>query len=369
MGGICQQVILPPSLLPKRVWAQSIVCKYLVLIPPATMATFLEPKLKDIVKHAGGNLVSMSAGMKLREPSRSWSAPEAETAPVHFLYHVPKCAGRTIDRHLAAALPRPTYHRIRKRRGLGRFITRYDATNLPDPRRAKVVGGHHIGISLDSIFGGRPVKRSILLRDPASHFVSYYNYRMTRYISEGLQPYGIEIAYGATQRNFITHYILKNFLELSWARIARLSDDDKYDLANAFLAKFWFVGDYQLCDELIAALGKGFGIPARATPRNTVEELVQNVGWMPVTMERLPSRVIAEIRAENVLDQRLWETWREVRHETNAVRPVGLDRRASSFISHEASRFVNQILRRIQRRWGSFDDAVPVMQGDPAAPA
>ena len=58
----------------------------------------------------------------------------------------------------------------------------------------------------------------------------------------------------ATQRNFITHYILRNFLELPWSRRARLSDDEKYDIVNAFLATFWYVGDYRLCDDLVAAL-------------------------------------------------------------------------------------------------------------------
>lgn len=303
-----------------------------------------------------------------QSPARSWPVSEAGSPPVHFVYHVPKCAGRTIDRHLAVALPKSAYLRTRKRRGLGRFVTRYDSARLPDPRTAKVVSGHFLGLSLDALFSGRPVKRSILLRDPASHFVSYYNYRMMRYIAEGLQPYSLEVAYGATQRNFITHYILRNFLELSWARIASLSDSDKYDLVNAFLATFWFVGDYRLCDDFIAALGGRLGISVDATPRNTLAELVRSVGWTPLTMDRLSPRAIADIQAENAIDQRLWETWHEARHDTSSVRPRAFKAQSSSFISDEASRFVNQILRRVQRRWGSFDDApVPVMQGDTAA--
>jgi len=266
---------------------------------------------------------------------------------------------------------------MRKRRGLGRFITRYDRTGLPDPREAKVVGGHYLGISIDSLFAGRPIKRSLLLRDPAGHFVSYYNYRMARYISEGLQPYGVDVAYGAMQRNFITHYILRNFLELSWVQIASLSDSDKYDLVNAFLSTFWFVGDYRLCDELIATLGGKLGIPPSATPRNTCAELVRSVGWTPITIDRLPARMHADIRSENALDQRLWETWRKARHDTGAVRPLPLKAPSSSFVPSEASRFVNQILRWIHRllrwihrRWGSFDPApVPVIHGDPATPA
>ncbi len=305
----------------------------------------------------------MSTVTKLQSPARSWSSRELESSPVHFVYHVPKCAGRTIDRHLAAALPKSAYHRLKKRRGLGRLLTRYDSAHLPNPRSAKVVGGHFLGLSLDPLFAGRPIKRSLLLRDPASHFVSYYNYRMTRYISRGLQPYGVEVAYGATQRNFVTHYILKNFLELSWLQIASLADTDKYDLANAFLATFWFVGDYRLCDDFLAALGSRLEISANATPRNTLAELVQNVGWTPVTMGQLSPRMVADIVAESSIDQKLWETWREVRHDTAAARPRPLERHASNFISSEASRFVNQILRRVQRRRGRFDAPVPVMQG------
>lgn len=301
--------------------------------------------------------------------ARSRAADEAGS-PVHFIYHVPKCAGRTIDLHLALALPQSAYHRTRKRRGLGRFITRYDRTNLPNPNQAQVVGGHYLGISLDQLFAGRRIKRSILLRNPASHFVSYYNYRMARYISEGLQPYSLDVAYGATQRNFITHYILKYFLELSWARIASLSDAEKYEIANAFLATFWFVGDYRLCDDFVAGLSNRLGISATATPRNTLAELVQGAGWRPLTMDRLSPRMIADIQTENAIDQRLWETWRDARHDTSSVRPLALNARSSSFISDEASRFVNQILRRVHRRWGSLNPApVPVLRGDGATPA
>lgn len=291
---------------------------------------------------------------------------EAEAKPVHFVYHVPKCAGRTIDRHLEFALSRPAYHRTRKRRGLGRFVTRYDHAHLPDPRETKVVSGHFLGISIDPLFGRRLIKRSVLLRDPASHFASYYNYRMTRYISEGLRPYGVDVAYGAMQRNFIAHYILKNFLELSWGQIASFSDNEKYDLVNAFLSTFWFVGDYRLCDDLIATLGGKLGISTDATPLNTLADLVQRVGWAPLTTDRLSPRMVDDIRSENMIDQKLWETWRDARHDTSAVRPAALESGPSSFISSEASRFVNQILRRMQRRWGSFEAPVPVMQGDPA---
>ena len=327
--------------------------------------------MKGIVKHAGGSLGGMSVGVMSLRSNQLSAAQGTDAASVHFVYHVPKCAGRTIDRHLTQALPNPAYHRMKKRRGLGRFATRYDPTDLPNPRRTKVVGGHYLGISVDPLFEGRYIKRSLLLRDPVSHFVSYYNFRMARYIAGGMRPYGVDVAYGATQRNFVTHYILSNFLELTWADMASLSDQDKYDLVNAFLANFWFVGDYLLCDEFIDSLGDRLGTSASAsaTPHNTLAELSRVAGWTPLTLDRLPSDTIEGIKAENAIDQRLWETWREARHDTSAVQPRPLEARASSFIGNEASRFVNQIMRRMQRRWGVFDAPVPVMHGDRATPA
>lgn len=197
------------------------------------------------------------------------------------------------------------------------------------------------------------MKRFILLRDPASHLVSYYNFRITRYLSQGLQPYSFDVAYGATQRNFVTHYILSNFLELPWWRIALMSEQDKYDVVNASLANFWFVGDYTLCDTLVAKLGDALGVSGRAVARNTHKARADNAGWQSLVLDDLSAADIAQIRRENLLDQRLWETWREAGHDVRSVRPRALTERTSpDFVSTEATRFVFQLMRRAQRRWG-----------------
>jgi hypothetical protein len=295
----------------------------------------------------------MSVAIASRSSVQASVRPDGRA--VQFIYHVPKCAGQTIDRHLSALLPN-AYHRLRKRRGLGRLFRRYDLVRMPNPEATKALGGHFIGISLEPLFAGRGIERSILLRDPMSHMVSYYNYRMMRYISQGLQPYGFATAYGATQRNFITHYILRNFLELSWARLARLSDQEKYDLVNAFLATFWFVGDYTLCDDLVAALGRKLGIARMAERKNTQAEWECRVQWEPLSADNLSRGAIAQIERENLLDQRLWETWRDVGEDTHSVRPRALcGTGRSSFLANEAVRFVNQLTRRFQRRWGHFE--------------
>jgi hypothetical protein len=280
----------------------------------------------------------------------------ASGLPVHFIYHVPKCAGQTINCHLAAALPTKSYYRTRKRRGAGRFfLTRHYHDDMPDPRSLRVIGGHYLGISIEPLFQGRAVQRSMLLRDPVSHIVSYYNFRMMRYIKAGLRPYDFELAYEATRRNFITHYILRNFLELSWLSLAGLSDEDKYDLVNAFLSGFRYVGDYTLCDDLIAMLAGELGIARTAPKRNTRAEWLRRVRWTPLDIEDLTPGAVARIRQENLIDQRLWESWREVRAETQSVRrlPLGTSARSKRF-SHGAQRLVSQITRRIHRRFGTL---------------
>lgn len=290
----------------------------------------------------------------MRSPCPVQAVAQADSPPVYFAYHVPKCAGRTIDRHLATNLPDDAYFRIRKRKGASRFLLpRYELCGMPHPSRLRAVGGHFLGMSLESLFTGRPVKRFILLRDPASHIVSYYNFRMSRYLSQGLRPYSFEVAYGATRRNFVTHFILSNFLELPWWRAALMSDQDKYDVVNALLANFWFVGDYALCDNLVAALGKALDISGKAVVRNKHVARTGSANWRSLALNDLPAGPIAQIRRENILDQRLWETWRDAGHDVRPMRPRALMERTSpDFISTEATRFVYQLMRRAQRRWG-----------------
>ena len=296
----------------------------------------------------------------------------ASNVPVHFIYHVPKCAGQTIDGHFSSVLPGSAYYRTIKRRGPGRFLfTRHDLSKLADASRTRIVTGHYLGVSLDARFADRAIKRSVLLRDPVSHSVSYYNFRMMRYITEGLCPYSFKLAYEATQRNFITHYILRNFLEVSWPRLAQMSDEDKYDIANAFLASFWYVGDYRLCNEFIADLGRELGIPGRAQARNTLADWQRQVQWEPLTVGDLSASDVARIRQENQLDQRLWETWRDARHEAASVRPIPLGSRPQSgFLGNELRRAVSQVSRKFQRRFGDIGGPeMPAPQGSTALSA
>ena len=121
------------------------------------------------------------------------------------------------------------------------------------------------------------------------------------------------------------------------------------------------MADYTYCDDLIANLAERLEISARAPARNTCAEWERRVSWKTLEPEDLPIGAVAQIRRENLLDQRLWETWREARDQTADIRPRALQGRTAPqrFISNEATRFVNQIARRILRRWGTLEVVKP----------
>jgi hypothetical protein len=269
--------------------------------------------------------------------------------PVEFIYHIPKCAGRTIEVHIAGAMPAKTIYRPQKPRGLSRLSAR-EYEDLDTSSGIKVVEGHYVGRSIESHFSDHVIRRSILLREPTSHLISYYNFRMMRYLSQGLHSYGFELFYQATQRNFLTHYILKHFLEMSWLDIARLGDIEKYDIVNRFLATCWYVADYTKCDDLVASLGSELGIPGYAARMNTQKQWESRVSWTSLRMEELSATVLDRIRRENSLDQQLWETWRNARHDTAQVQPAGLAApKTLAFVRTEAIRLAFQVARRYKR--------------------
>ena len=274
--------------------------------------------------------------------------------PVHFIYHVSKCAGQTVHCHLSAHAPTGTYHQLKKRKGPSRFfLPRYELAGMPNAEHLRAIGGHFIGNSIERIFNERQIKRSILLRDPVSQFVSHYNFRMMRYLSQGWQTYSPDIAYQARPRNFVTHFILRNFLEISWPRLLSLSALEKYVIVNRFLSTFWFVGDYTRCNELIAALAPNLGVPSTAVAQNTCAEWQRRVvRWKPFRVDNLTRRMIDQIRQENVLDQLLWETWRDVDQAHIPARPHHFyETPLTELVARESLRLVSQVRRRFHRGW------------------
>lgn len=289
-------------------------------------------------------------------PQRSGPAPGAATTrPLHIVFHVPRCAGQTIHHHLSHHAPKGSYLRFRKRKGPSRLLLpQYQIAEMPDPQSVNVISGHWIGRSIEQYFNDRPIARSILLRDPVNQFVSHYNFRMMRYISQGLQPYSPEIAYRSRRRNYITHFILRSFAEISWPRLMSLSATEKYAEADRFLSACSFVGDHSRCDELIARLAPDLGIPAVAETKNSSEQWLQCVDWKPLKMSDLSRSMIDAIKQDNILDQLLWEAWKDAEQgqPQPSLQTIG-ETPLTSRAATQSSRLINQVKRRFHRGWNA----------------
>ena len=283
-----------------------------------------------------------------------WLRENGAALSVYFIYHVPKCAGRTIDRHLATTLSPEEYCRVDRRRGLLRLVPRRDALTLHRAQYVKIVGGHFLGPWVEPFFAGRDCRRSILLRDPVSQLVSHYNFLMTRCLRRGLHAYSLALAYRASTTKLRYPLHTEEFFGVAWGQVARFSDQEKYEVVNAFLARFWYVGDYSHCDDLIATLAASLGIANQAVVQNSRTQSPDD-GWVPLDVEDLSSVTIEQIRNDNFIDQCLWESWHGAKHDAALVRPRALAGASSTgFFTSEASRFINKVMRRLQRRWGLF---------------
>lgn len=239
-----------------------------------------------------------------------------------------------------------------KRRGISRYVVpRHSLSDMPPARSLEAVGGHYLGSSVERLFEGRPVRRTMLLRDPVSHLVSYYNFRMSRYMDKGRRAYSFDLAYRSTQRDFVTHFILRNFLEIPWARILLFDDAEKWALVNQFLSTFWFVGDYSYCNDLIAALAPELGVPEEAERHNVSVDKAAQVRFEPMRLEDLSPRTVRKIRQENRLDQRLWETWREAQCNVDQVevKPLRMTAPWPRLWFSESTRFFYEMQRRMVR--------------------
>ena len=273
---------------------------------------------------------------------------------VFLAVHVPKCAGSTLERHMAKHLPTEERWITRKRSprlplAWGRPYTLHRA---PEIRRVRFISGHYVGRSLERMLPERPIRRSVLLREPTSFMISYYNYRMMRYLSLGWKPYSFETHLRSLPSDPITHFLLERWLEIPWPALMIMSPARKYQLLNHELRRFWYVADYGHCDELTAMMGAELGISTVPERLNTQEEWTSKVNWRPLTTDDLTPELRSEIAARTRLDRALWQSWAGARLNTASIEPVPLEGTSRfNFPLAEVKRPVHQVARRLQRGW------------------
>jgi len=279
----------------------------------------------------------------------SWRGKDFMEQPLLIHIHVPKCAGTTVEKHFAQQLgERFWVPRKRTRRlPLSLFRRKYRAGLPEHPDQIKAVSGHFIGKSVEGLFPNRRIVRSIILRQPESMMMSYYNFRMMRYLLEGQHAYSFLLFLRATRVNPMAHFLLERWLELPWIELIRLSEERKIELLDEALAEVDYVADIRQADSLIEKVSAELDIRPVAPRRNAAEEKQVKTGWKILKLEDLTPSEHALLKSRTALDDYLWKRW--VQKDQKAF-----DRRdQSNFAYSEFVRPRYQVERRIARRFGS----------------
>jgi hypothetical protein len=266
---------------------------------------------------------------------------------VHLLLHVPRCAGTSAGEHFRAHLGEAFLIAPRWHNPLRLFLAERHAMRANDPRlaRLKVVTGHSLGVSLKRHLAGAEIRESVLIREPVSQLVSLYNYRAARHrAGTGPRPPAFPEWYRAQRRNPISRFLLSHYFERRVPTLYALSSADRLAFLEARLRDFHFVAGHTRADELVAGTSRELGLPERASRRNVTRDPA-------LTEAMLDPAFAARIRAENALDQALWERWKdrgwiwEGRNPAGAAPPLpGRDR-----LAYAASDAVTT-LRRLRLR-------------------
>ena len=237
---------------------------------------------------------------------------------VHFLLHVPKCAGTTVEDHFRETLGAGYLLAPRWRNPLRHIIgNRYSmAPNDPRLPHLQAITGHSLGVSLKRHFAEAEIRCSVLLRDPVGYHLSLYNYRVMRHrAGTGPKPPGFAAWYRAQRRNPISRFILNHYFEQGIPALYRLSSRDRLAWLEQRFRDFWFVGSYRRADEMIAGISRELGVTGEVERRNTGSADA-------VTEATLDQRMRTRIVTENAVDQALWDRWAERGWKADTRNPV-----------------------------------------------
>jgi tetratricopeptide (TPR) repeat protein len=286
-------------------------------------------------------------------------------SPVYFIFHIPKTAGETIEFHLEDHCSPGTVWRPNPPSWWTEAaLSRRRERGLPDLTRVRAVVGQHIGRSLERYFPDREIRRAVLLRDPVSLQVSFYNYLNMRSLSEGGGSYSFDLHIRQLHRNFIAHTLLGKWCEIPWPLLPIMPEARKYEMLNGALAGFWFVGAHTDCDRLIAAIASDLGVPLVAWRRNTFDEWQKRVEWRAVKEDELAPATRRAILKNNPIDQALWENWSGAGFDAASVRPQPFNRTwESSFSLHSALRPIFVSVRAfLQHCWPRLEKATAFVE-------
>lgn len=235
--------------------------------------------------------------------------PDGNPRPVYFLVHVPKCAGGTIERYLSANLQHERYVELVNAPKIQRIFTRphYSAriSNLKG-EKVDVVTNHPLASSLRQRFADRPIRESVLLRDPLGQLMSQYN---QKFHGRRGRKYGMprfETWVRTKPANPISTFLLYRYFEFPMWKILLMSDQDRLDFLIDKLSRFWFVGDYRHCDTLLEELAKNLGLPKKTRNKGvrSKSQRIANINSIAPWVEEM-------VRNESAVDCALHEQFRD----------------------------------------------------------
>lgn len=231
--------------------------------------------------------------------------------PVVIALHVPKCAGSTVEAHLKRHLGAGFWSAPKRTRKapLELFGRKHAMPPPVEPSQIRAVSGHFIGRSLEAMFQGRPIHRSVLLREPAALILSWYNYRMARYRAAGQATYPFGLHLRALPPDPVAHFLLERWLEKPWLRLAAMGRRDKRAALDTVLAGFDRVDDIAGADALVAEISMLLAIPQTAARENTKEEWEARSDWRPMALADLEAHDRAALDRRTRLDRYLWQRW------------------------------------------------------------
>lgn len=269
--------------------------------------------------------------------------------PVLFCLHVPRCGGTTIERFLAHALG-PRYWEVKRRRP--RWPLELSGGRYADPRppapphEVRALSGHWLARSLERQFAGRPIVRTVILREPKSLVMSWYNFRMAKYRFHGHNTYGFDLHLTALSPDPMAHFLLQRWLEWPWQKMLSASPREKAAALDAALSDFDFVGDTTHLNDFVADLKACLGVADVVPNVNGVEYWARLGGWHPLTQEALTQAQTERLYAYTRLDDYVWRRW-----------AMGVDAtldpdRVAPFARHEPARLWAELARRRRRYTG-----------------
>ena len=219
---------------------------------------------------------------------------------VHFLVHVPKCAGTTVEWHFRDHLRSRFLWAPRWRNPLRDIIgNRFPSLDPAALHEIAVVSGHSLSANLAAHFPGAEIREYVLLRDPVGWHLSMYNYRLER--SGGDGPSFVRW-YRTVRRNPISRFLLNRYFGIGVPALYGMSSAARLACLESRLARFAFVAGLDRTDEMIGTVSEAVGISGQARAQNTIPKKRVQAG-------DLPSGMINRIRADNRLDQVLFDRW------------------------------------------------------------